>query len=76
MALNARKSGDFWTDDEGNSRAVWSAYRVEARHIYTQGEDRPKLEQLGPILIERLGNPCDRQVVMWAHDSSECLSPQ
>ena len=50
-----------WTNPEtGQNQTIWKAYRIEARYIYTEGEDRPRIEQLGPILIEPLGHVCNR----------------
>ena len=58
--LNAYQ-GD-WTDPQtGESLRIVKAYRLETRYIYAQdGSGYPKLEPLGPILIEPLGSFCDR----------------
>ena len=65
-----------WTDPEtGENRTIWKAYRIEARYIYTQGEERPKPEQLGPILIEPLGHVCNRDDISASWDDPMCQVP-
>ena len=65
-----------WTDPEtGENRTIWKAYRIEARYIYTQGEKRPKPEQLGPILIEPLGHVCNRDDISASWDDPMCQVP-
>ena len=65
-----------WTDPEtGKYRTIWKAYRIEARYIYTQGEERPKPEQLGPILIEPLGHVCNRDDITASWDDPMCQVP-
>ena len=66
FALDAH-SGTWIDTETGEQRTIWKAYRIEARYIYTEGEDRPKIEQLGPILVEPLGHVCNRddRLVSW-----------
>ena len=59
FAINA-DAGTWINPETGSQHTIWKAYRIEARYIYTQGEDRPSIEQLGPVLIEPLGHVCNR----------------
>ena len=66
----------IWTNPEtGRRQTIWKAYRIEARYIYTEGEDRPKLEQLGPVLIEPLGHVCNRDDISASWDDIICQVP-
>ena len=62
VTLNASRPREPWWEnpDTGEIHEIWRAYRIEARHIYTQGDDRPEFKQLGPVLIEPLGQICNR----------------
>jgi hypothetical protein len=65
-----------WTNPEtGQSQTIWKAYRIEARYIYTEGEDRPRIEQLGTILIEPLGYVCNRDDRPSNWDDPMCQVP-
>ena len=67
--FNARR-GEPWRRpmDPKGSFYEWDAYRVEARYVLQDNPEYEKirhhhgfdLEQLGPILIEKLNSPCDR----------------
>ena len=68
-----------WTDPKtGQNRRIWRAYRIEARYIYTEGEERSeraKFEQLGPVLIEPLGHVCNRDDILHSWDDPICQAP-
>ena len=65
-----------WTNPEtGKQIIIWKAYRIEGRYIYTQGEDRPRVEQLGPVLIEPLGHVCNRDDIGGNWDDPMCKVP-
>ncbi len=74
FAFNA-DSGTWINPENGKRHTIWKAYRIEARYIYTEGEDRPKLEQLGPILIEPLGHVCNRDDIPASWDNPRCQVP-
>ena len=68
-----------WIDPEnGKHRTIWKAYRIEARYIYTEGEERAeqaKFEQLGPVLIEPLGHVCNRDDITHSWSDPMCQVP-
>ena len=66
-----------WIDPEsGRNRTIWKAYRIEARYIYPQGEEKPdKFEQLGPVLIEPLGHVCNRDDISASWNDPICKAP-
>ena len=74
FAMNV-DSGTWTNPENGNKRTIWKAYRIEARYIYTQGEERPKFEQLGPVLIEPLGHVCNRDDIFTSWDDPMCQIP-
>ncbi len=74
FAMNV-DSGTWTNPENGNKRIIWKAYRIEARYIYTQGEERPKVEQLGPVLIEPLGHVCNRDDIRVSWDDPMCQIP-
>jgi len=63
--FNAR-TGEGWKDDRGTTIYEWDAYRVEIRYILVDDLEhrlpsfRYRMEQHGPILIEKMQSPCDR----------------
>ena len=74
FAINVSRG--LWTNPEtGKILDVLKAYRIEVRYIYTEGEDKPKLEQLGPVLIEPLGHVCNRDDLKWPWDTPVCHVP-
>ncbi|MYC32446.1 MAG: hypothetical protein F4X64_04640 [Chloroflexi bacterium] len=63
--FNAR-TGEGWKNDRGRTIYEWDAYRVEIRYIFVDDLEhrlpslRYRMEQHGPILIEKMQSPCDR----------------
>ena len=74
FAMNA-DSGTWIDPESGRNRTIWKAYRIEARYIYPQGEERPKPEQLGPVLIEPLGHVCNRDDISANWNDPICKAP-
>ena len=74
FAMDAN-SGIWINPENGRRQTIWKAYRIEARYIYTEGEDRPRIEQLGPILIEPLGHVCNRDDRNASWDDPMCQVP-
>ena len=63
------RTGQGWKDSRGTKIYEWDAYRVEIRYIFVDNPEhrsrylRYRMEQHGPILIEKLQSPCDRTSV-------------
>ena len=74
FAMNV-DSGIWINPETEKRRIIWKAYRIEARYIYTEGEKRPKFEQLGTILIEPLGHVCNRDDITASWDDPMCQVP-
>ena len=74
FAMNV-DSGRWTNPENGTQIIIWKAYRIEGRYIYTQGEDRPRVEQLGPVLIEPLGHVCNRDDIGGDWDDAMCKVP-
>ena len=74
FAMNVH-SGTWINPETGERNTIWKAYRIEARYIYTEGEKRPKFEQLGPVLIEPLGHVCNRDDITASWDDPMCQVP-
>ena len=68
-------SGIWINPETGERNTIWKAYRIEARYMYTQGEERPKFEQLGPVLIEPLGHVCNRDDISASWSDPMCQVP-
>ena len=66
-----------WTDSAGVERQIWRSYRIEVRYIFTDGDTYPEYRQLGPMLIEKIRNPCDRAHAIYSFypDDDRCMSP-
>lgn len=75
--FDAEPSERRWTDAQGVERTMWRAYRIEVRYIFTDRDTHPEYRQLGPMLIEKIRNPCDRahKLYDFEPDSDYCMSP-